>query len=157
MTTASSTAGPATASRTKRSAFASPMATRSRSAIGAVLCEMPRQRTSLMGADPLPVAFFGQLHQLAEVALEVLEAHGHDRHVDEDQREEDQVRGRDVLAGLVERERGHQTCGPALRPTTTSSPPSRRLSARSLPRASLCAISKRHRVMNSRIMPSSAT
>jgi len=44
----------------------------------------------------------GQLVELRQVALQARQAAGHDRHVDEDQRKEDQIGGRDVLAGLVE-------------------------------------------------------
>src|SRR5438093_6928600 len=148
ITTASSIAGAATASRAKRSASVSPMATRSRRATGAVLWEMPRhsnslirrprprERSSRKECEAFPhssrrshlftiaVALLGELEQLVEVALEVREADGHDRHVDQDQREEDQVGAGDVLAGLVERQGGHQTIGAALRPGSTSSPAS---------------------------------
>ena len=54
--------------------------------------------------------------QLVELALDARELGGHDRHVDQHQREEDQVGRRDVRPGVVERQRGHQSCwGAALR------------------------------------------
>ena len=59
------------------------------------------------------IAELAELAELREVALDPHELGRHDRDVDQHQREEDEIRGGDVLARLVERQRGHQSCGAA--------------------------------------------
>ena len=44
-----------------------------------------------------------QVRELTQLALDPLELGRHDRHVDQDQGNEDDVGSSDVLAGLVER------------------------------------------------------
>ena len=83
----------------------------------------------------------------------------HDRHVDQEQDEEDEVGAGDVLAGLVQGQRGHQRCAPlalgtagAIRERAAggASPPSiARRSRRRRPRAAFAASSKRTSVTHS--------
>ena len=102
--------------------------------------------------------------ELAEVALGAGEPDGHDRHVDEQQRDEHDVGAGDVLAGRVQRQRRsgldeHAHDGAALRPSgrTASSPSSRRRSRRICMRAFLAAISYFHSVAYRSAMPISET
>src|ERR1700722_503881 len=96
--------------------------------------------------------------------LQPLGADGHDRDVDQDQRQHDDVRGGDELAGLAERQlrrqgeqQGHD--GAALRPTgrTASSPSRVRRRRRTWERAFLAAISYFHSVRYSRAKPTRDT
>src|SRR5436190_7670809 len=115
----------------------------------------------LGGLGAAAVAAVEDLRQLAQVARDADELGGHDRHVDEDQRQEDEVRGGDVRAGVVERQRGHQSCcGAAVRPAGTqgsSSSASRRFSARSCIDACLDVSSYFHSVTNSVAIASTET
>src|SRR6187551_271810 len=103
---------------------------RSRKSIGAVLWDTPRARSSLIwrrflcsvrskrvryglllaspsGGGLVAVGpTLGESRQLAQLALNPLQFGRHDRHVDDDQGEEDDVGAGDVLACLVERQSG---------------------------------------------------
>ena len=85
-----------------------------------------RHRLAL-GSSRLRVAALGELRQLADLALDARQLRRHDRHVDQDQRQEDEVGGRDVrarrrragaraselLGAAVRRERGRSSSSPA--------------------------------------------
>ena len=133
-------------------------AIRSRSSSGAVLWETPSARSSLTPA-PLPVsrpsaAGVRQLRELGELAVDARQARGHDRDVDQEQGEEDEVGAGDVLAGLVERQRGHQLGlrrlardsrrDPGAARSAASSPSSARRSRPSRARDDFAASSKLH-------------
>ena len=90
-------------------------ASRSRSSSGAVLWETPSARSSVTAAPPrgrararLRGSALREVGELAQLAVDAGELGGHDRDVDQEQRDEDHVGGGDVLAGLVERQGGHQ-------------------------------------------------
>ena len=102
-------------------------------------------------------ALVGQLLELGQLALEARQLGGHDHHVDEDQREEDEIGGGDV-AGVVRQRVGHALVprlGAAVRPcgATASSPPSLRRSERSCAEVCLEAISYFHSVAKSSAIP----
>src|SRR5215213_11888158 len=125
--------------------------------------QRPRRRSLRRSSHVLRIAGSGlvagveRLVELREVALETAQAAGHDRDVDEQDGEEHQVGGGDVLARLVEGERGHQTIGAALRRGRASSSPSRRRrSARTWSPALLDAISYFQSVRNSSAIPARA-
>src|SRR3954447_13185238 len=128
---------------------------RSRSASGEVLCDVPRAISS----DMLDLALLDDVRQLLHLTRDTGQLRRHDRHVDQHEREEDQVGGGDVLAGLVERQGGHQTsCGAAERPVVKDgSPDRRRFNRLSCIDACLEASSYLHRVTNSSAMPASDT
>ena len=87
-----------------RAARPSGSASRSRSASGAVLCETPSASSSLSQlVAPRPARASS-----VDLALDARELRADDRDVDQDQGHEDAVGAGDVLAGLVERQRGHQ-------------------------------------------------
>src|SRR5690349_21686826 len=73
---------------------------RSRSSSGAVLWLTPKARSS---AIALPLGHIGELTQFP---VDSPEAHGHDRDVDQQEGKEDDIGAGDVLARLVERQRG---------------------------------------------------
>ena len=81
---------------------------------GAVLCEAPSASSSLIAAPSLALARSARALRSASSASSTSSRSmrasfdGHDRHVDQDQRQEHEVGGRDVVPGVVERERGHQ-------------------------------------------------
>ena len=126
-------------------------ATRSRSSTAATRWEIPTRTSSLTTRLAFVVQPLRQLGQLVDLALDAAELAGHDRDVEQDQREEDDVGRGDVGAGGVERQRGHQrappglvvTLGAALRRggASDSSPASSRRSRRSCAVACLEAIS----------------
>src|SRR4051794_17631806 len=90
-TTASWTSGCSRSSPSSRSAARSVSAMRSRRASGAVLYEVP----SAISSD---MALLHHVGELLDLARDARQLRGHDRHVDQHQREEDQVRRGDVLA-----------------------------------------------------------
>ena len=99
-------------------AAAAVKASRSRSSTGAVLCEMPSASSSLMRAwtpggeiDGYRLrlgALSGGFEQLAYLSLHAAQADRHDRDIDQHDHEHHDVGGGHVLAGLVQRQRGHQ-------------------------------------------------
>ena len=104
----------AVSSRRAPTARPSVSESRSRRSSGAVLCETPRASSSLIRRSPPrargaasapPLRVLGEARQLAQLALDPLQFRRHDRDVDDEQDEEDDVGAGDVLAGLVERQR----------------------------------------------------
>src|SRR4051812_25570695 len=99
-------------SRSAPTARPSVSESRSRRSSGAVLWETPRARSSDIGADLLALrhrlvavgAVLGEARELAQVLLHPLQFARHDRDVDDDQDEEDDVGAGDVLARLIERQ-----------------------------------------------------
>src|SRR4051812_3325280 len=140
----------------------SPTTRRSRTAIGAVLCEAPTTRTSVtQGLHALALRLgLGLLLQLAQLALDPGELPGHDRNVDQHEGEEHDVGRRDVIPPGVRGE-GHRCWGAALRGAaagrSSSSPVSLRRRARSCIEACLEVSSYFHSVTASTAMATSET
>src|SRR4051812_1735897 len=141
--------GSASSSAISFSAPVSVSATRSRSATGAVLYDVPIASSSLIG-----------LHgpcQLLHLARDPGQLRGQDRDVDQDQPEEDHVGGGHVLAGLVERQRGHQRLWGAAERRPGRSASKLRLRRRRRIEVCLASSSYLHSVTNSTAMPTIAT
>src|SRR4029077_4708354 len=105
---------PATSVSSRRAPAARPSVSESRSrrSSGAVLWETPSASSSDIGADLLALvarglalgAMLGKAGELAQLLLHPLQFARHDRDVDHDQDQEDDVGPGDGLAGLVERQ-----------------------------------------------------
>src|SRR6476661_4074807 len=105
---------PATSVSSRKAPAARPSVreSRSRRSSGAVLCETPRASSSDIGADLLALVtrglalgtVLGEAGELAQLLLHPLQFARHDRDVDHDQDQEDDVGAGDVLAGLIERQ-----------------------------------------------------
>src|SRR5262249_57712242 len=143
------------AARGARGARAAPSCARSRA---------PAARSSL-----LTVPLLGDPGELADLALDPRQLAGHDRDIDEDQGEEDEVGAGDVLAGFIEWQRRHQrspgsgwagsvvALGPTRLPLPPGAPSIARRRRESSAEVDFASSSKRTRVSHRSAIPASET